>query len=229
MFHRPDPAMQATYHESAAKFCGIVLACVLSLAGACHSSEPMRLPSGQAGTAAATAGLGAGTLSTAGVNVIEPAASASVTCGETQCGAPKNVAADLLRGVTGFSMTGAETVGCCLEAASSTCSAGPIAGGTCDVLAVPEPRCPGVDLSALVALVGGLGSSAQTMLGCCTHDLCGQDGELFGRGCVENGEAKRMLSAIPVVGPLIKVPLPQQCPAAMSSQPQPHTDTDAGM
>lgn len=220
--------MQPTYHESAAKFRAILMGCALTLVGACRSSEPMPAPSGQAGTAAAGGRPEAGALSTAGVNVLgAAAASPSVPCGETQCRAPKNVAADLLRGVTGFPMTGAETVGCCLDAASNTCSAAPIAAVACDVLAVPEPRCPGVDLSALVALVGGLGPSAQTMLGCCTHGMCGQDGELFGRGCVENGEAKRMLSAIPVVGPLIKVPLPMQCPAAMSGQAQ--TDLDAGM
>lgn len=152
------------------------------------------------------------------------AESPSVQCGQTQCRAPKNVAADLLRGVTGLSMTGADTVGCCLDEAASTCSAAPSLGVTCDVIAQSEPRCPGVDLSALVALVGGLGPNSQTMLGCCTRGMCGQDGELFGRGCVENGEAKRMLSAIPVVGPLIKVPPPMPCPAASSGG-----DNDAGL
>ena len=153
-------------------------------------------------------------------------ASVVVPCGANLCNAPKNVAANLLRGVTGLSMTGAETVGCCLDAVASTCSAAPITGGPCDVIAEPEARCPGVDLSALVALVGGLGPNAQTMLGCCTHGMCGQDGALFGRGCVENGEAKSMLGAIPVVGPLIKVPAPLLCPAANSGSRS--SDADAG-
>jgi hypothetical protein len=226
---QPMSANQATYQRPAAKFCGIALGFALSVAAACGGSAPASVPvvpSGQAGAASATAGAPAraGSGATAGVNVLVAAAqSPSVACGATQCRAPKNVAADLLRGVTGLSMTGAETVGCCLDEASSTCSSAPSAGVACDVVAVPEPRCPGVDLAALVALVGGLGPNAQTMLGCCTHGMCGQDGALFGRGCVENGEAKRMLGAIPVVGPLIKVPDAMPCPAAASG------DADAGV
>ena len=210
-------------------FCGIALGFAIVLNGGCHSSDPVGVgggAAGQAGTVAGT-GVGAGSVSTAGMTAPAlPAPIPPAPCGQALCTAPKNVAADLLRGVTGLSMTGAETVGCCLDAATSTCSSAPAApaSGTCDVIAVPEPRCPGVDLSALVALVGGLGPNAQTMLGCCTQGMCGQDGELFGRGCVENGEAKSMLGGIPVVGPLIMVPATMVCPAAMSG-----SDADAGV
>jgi len=215
------PAKQATYHVKAAKMAGLAVIFAL-LAGGCDSSDPPTSTGPSAGQSGAVAAASAGAAAVAGANVTPPAPAAPVPCGAVECGAPKNIAADLLRSVTGLSMTGAETVGCCLEESTSTCSAAPMAGVSCDLLAVSEPRCPGVDLSALVALVGGLGPNAQTMLGCCTRGMCGQDGALFGRGCVENGDAKRMLSAIPVVGPLIKVPPPMPCPAADS-------DGDAGM
>src|SRR5436305_2114225 len=75
--------------------------------------------------------------------------------------------------------------------------------------------------SALASLVGGLGKKAESaMIGCCTHGACGLDGALFGRGCVENADAKRMLSSVPIVGALITVPLPAACAA--------HDDDDAG-
>ena len=229
MLHQLKVAMQPRFRACLRTFCGIALGVAIGLNAGCHSSEPVAVVGSTAGQAATVAGsgVGAGSVSTAGVaaSPAPPVVAPPAPCGETLCSAPKNVAADLLRGVTGLSMTGAETVGCCLDLTSSTCSSAPAAGGaTCDELAVPEPRCPGVDLSALVALVGGLGPNAQTMLGCCTHGMCGQDGELFGRGCVENGEAKRMLGGIPVVGPLIKVPAPMVCPAAMSGN-----DADAGI
>jgi hypothetical protein len=128
-------------------------------------------------------------------------------------------------------MTGADTYACCLDEQAGTCSSGPAAGGACDAVAVADERCPGVDLSALADLVGGLGDSAkQAMIGCCTHDMCGLDGKLFGRGCVENADAKRMLSAVPVIGPLISVPAPRACAQALTSggQAARGSDSDAG-
>jgi hypothetical protein len=103
-------------------------------------------------------------------------------------------------------------------------------GGECDVVAVTDNRCPGVDLSALAELVGGVVDSVNAaMVGCCTHDMCGLDGKLFGRGCVENAEAKRMLSAVPVIGPLISVPAPRACAAGATQPPSAATDSDAGI
>jgi hypothetical protein len=145
-----------------------------------------------------------------------------LACGSNECGAPKNIAAQLLMSITGLPMTGAETVACCLDEEAGTCSSAASVGASCDTVAVSDNRCPGVDLSALANLVGGLGDSTkEAMIGCCTHGACGLDGKLFGRGCVENADAKRMLSVVPVIGPLIKVPAPRACDAVLP-------DTDAG-
>lgn len=159
------------------------------------------------------------------------AAARKVTCGVTECAPPKNIAAELLRSVTGLPMTGADTVACCLDAEEGICSSAAAEGSGCDEVAVSDERCPGVDLSALTALVGGLGDSTQeAMIGCCTHDACGLDGSVFGRGCVENAEAKRMLSAIPVIGPLINVPAPRACAAeGQGGEPAIASDADAGI
>ena len=61
------------------------------------------------------------------------------------------------------------------------------------------------------------------MAGCCINNACGQDGALFGRGCVENSQVKGMLSAIPLVGGLIMIPPAQACDAPVS------TGSDAGV
>ena len=135
-----------------------------------------------------------------------------VACGPNECTRPQNIAADLLMKVTGLPMTGAETLACCLDEEAGICSSAASLGASCDTVAVMDSRCPGVDLSALSDLVGGLFDSTQdAMIGCCTHGACGLNGQLFGRGCVENAEAKRMLSVVPVIGPLINVPAPRAC------------------
>jgi hypothetical protein len=135
-----------------------------------------------------------------------------VACGPADCERPKNIAADLLMSVTGLPMTGAETVACCLDEEQGICSSAASPGASCDTVAVKDTRCPGVDLSALSDLVGGLfDKTRDAMIGCCTHGACGLDGQIFGRGCVENAEAKRMLSVVPVTGPLINVPPPRAC------------------
>lgn len=158
------------------------------------------------------------------VSLAGAAVSPPLACGPSECVRPKNIAADLLMSVTGLPMTGAETVACCLDEGEGVCSAAASAGASCDTVAVSDNRCPGVDLSALADLVGGLfDMTRDAMIGCCTHDACGLDGKIFGRGCVENADAKRMLSAVPVIGPLIKVPPPRPC--ALS----PETDGDAGI
>ncbi|MEY4578941.1 MAG: hypothetical protein RL701_3644 [Pseudomonadota bacterium] len=75
-----------------------------------------------------------------------------------------------------------------------------------------DSACPGIDLSALAALVGGLGKNAPNdKAGCCTNDACGINGVIFGRGCVENDEMRRILQGVPVVGPLIAVPAAATC------------------
>jgi hypothetical protein len=146
---------------------------------------------------------------------------ATVECGTKQCAAPSNVAGDLLRNVTGLQITVPDPSPCCIDEAEAICGSASGPGMACDTPAVAESSCPGIDLSALASLVGGLGKKAESaMIGCCTHGACGLDGALFGRGCVENADAKRMLSSVPIVGALITVPPPAAC--AMH-------DSDAGM
>ena len=158
----------------------------------------------------------------AGAAAVPASPSPPVACGAVECTRPQNLAADLLANVTGLPMTGAETVACCLDEEQGICSSAASLGASCDTVAVMDTRCPGVDLSALSDLVGGLfDSTKDAMIGCCTHDACGLNGKIFGRGCVENAEAKRMLSVVPVIGPLISVPAPRAC-----DQGEP--DNDAG-
>lgn len=154
-----------------------------------------------------------------------PPAAPPVMCGTSQCEKPPNVAGDLLRGIPGLSISVPDAVSCCVDAAHDVCGSAAMLGEACDVPAQPFPACPGVDLSAITALVDGLGDGAKrAMVGCCTHGMCGLDGNLFGRGCVENADARRMLSTVPIVGPLIHVPDAMHCPGG----PQPD-DRDAGM
>lgn len=139
-----------------------------------------------------------------------------------ECGTPPNIAGDLLRGIPGLSISVPDGVACCVDEAHNTCGSASMVGVACDVPAEAFPACPGVDLSAITSLVDGLGEGAKrAMIGCCTHGMCGLDGNLFGRGCVENADAKRMLSAVPIVGPLIHVPEPMKCEG--------HDDRDAGL
>lgn len=177
---------------------------------------------GVAGEAASHAGTG-GAHAGGPVGVDPPSAPrpAEVECGAKQCIAPSNVAGDLLRGVTGLEITVPDPSPCCIDEAAELCGSASGPGMACDTPAVAEASCPGIDLSALASLVGGLGKKAESaMIGCCTHGACGLDGALFGRGCVENADAKRMLSNVPIVGALITVPPPAAC--AMH-------DSDAGI
>lgn len=215
---------------------GLALASQLACGGGGAESAPlekaeMRVDAGAGAAAssgrAADGSAGEGSASTASML----AANLTLRCGAARCAPPKNVASELLRGVTGLPMTGADTVACCLDADAGICSSAASASGTCDAVAVSDDRCPGVDLSALAALVGGLGERAQeAMIGCCTHGMCGLDGKLFGRGCVENAEAKRMLSSVPVIGPLIRVPAPRSCadePVSAGQSDDPEVDPAA--
>jgi hypothetical protein len=177
---------------------------------------------GVAGETAAHAGTGGGH-GGGPVGTDPPSASrpAQVACGTKQCDAPSNVAGDLLRAVTGLEITVPDPSPCCVDEADELCGSASGPGVACDIPAAAESSCPGIDLSALASLVGGLGKKAESaMIGCCTHGACGLDGALFGRGCVENADAKRMLSNVPIVGALITVPPPAAC--AMQ-------DSDAGI
>ncbi|HET6334648.1 MAG TPA: hypothetical protein VFG30_15605 [Polyangiales bacterium] len=104
-------------------------------------------------------------------------------------------------------------VACCFDEAKGTCGSAAATGATCEVPSTPDTRCPGVDLGALGAAAGGAAAGlGNLMTGCCTPTgACGLDGSIFGRGCVENSEAKAMIGAIPFVGTLLNLPPALQC------------------
>jgi hypothetical protein len=101
-------------------------------------------------------------------------------------------------------------VACCLDESNGTCGTAASEGAACEAPAAPDSRCPGFSLGALGAAAGGL--LGNTMQGCCTpNNQCGLDGSIFGRGCVENGEASSMISALPFIGTLIMFPPTLAC------------------
>jgi hypothetical protein len=86
-----------------------------------------------------------------------------------------------------------------------------MAGAACEAPAKPDTRCPGFSLGGIGAAAGGAALGALAM-GCCTpSNQCGLDGAIFGRGCVENGEVKTMLGAIPLIGTFLTTPPPMAC------------------
>lgn len=97
-------------------------------------------------------------------------------------------------------------------------------GAMCEPPAKPDGRCPGLDLSGLANLAGGAPLPAM-MTGCCIDNMCGLDGGLLGRGCVENSSARAQLSAIPLIGGLLRVPAARACDAP----PPPVVEEDAGI
>jgi hypothetical protein len=127
-----------------------------------------------------------------------PAPPPPVPCGANTC----TPAPSPLTGLIGMFGGGAAipglpmSVACCLEESTGTCGTAASEGATCEPPATPDARCPGFSLGALGAAAGGaaLGNLSQ---GCCTSsNMCGLDGSIFGRGCVENGEAKAMLGPL---------------------------------
>ncbi|MFI5307529.1 MAG: hypothetical protein ACHQ53_09265 [Polyangiales bacterium] len=147
-----------------------------------------------------------------------------VPCGSNMCQPPGGAGGGLLGMLGGLGgaaggMAGGAAGGlglpmaaaCCLDETSGTCGISAGAGMMCQKMAVPDSRCPGPDLGALGALVGG----GMAMSGCCTDsNQCGVDGAAFGNGCVEDGAAASMLSAIPLIGMLIMIPPPRACDAS---------------
>ncbi|HKU37841.1 MAG TPA: hypothetical protein VJR89_06835 [Polyangiales bacterium] len=193
------------------------LACLLCAAALSCSgddsdgSEPVAGSSGGGGKGGAVAAGQGGS----GGSVPPPM---PVPCGSNMCTPPTNPLSALLGGMaipglpTGAALPMA--VACCVDQSKGTCGTAATAGAACEPPAVPDTRCPGLDLGALGAAAGGLGGLGGASSGCCTpSNMCGLDGALFGRGCVENGEAKSMLGAIPFVGTLFNVPAPRACDA----------------
>lgn len=173
----------------------------------------------------------------------QPPAPMPVPCGATMCQqptSPLSALAGMFGGAAGAAgglggLTGGLGVpmamACCLDATAGTCGLTAEAGGVCEPPAVPDPRCEGVMLPGPLAAFGaGLGA------GCCTAaNMCGVDGSVFGRGCVENSEASQMLSASPVGG-FLMLPAPRGCDEAPVAAPAPMgmgmmgmQDADAGI
>ena len=164
---------------------------------------------GIGGSVTGAAGTGAGT-NTAGqagsATPAPPPLPPGLACGPVSCPQPLNIVGNLLREALGVMTSLPPTVACCLDSELGVCGTSD-AIDSCEPAAEPDPKCPGIDLSALAAIVGGLGAATPSgKSGCCTHDLCGIDGHIFGRGCIENEEMTKVVNALPVVGPLIVVP-----------------------
>lgn len=160
---------------------------------------------GQAGKSAA------GQAGSPGPATSDPEPDPGLACGPSHCAQPFNLVGNLLRDAIGFMTSLPPAVACCFDTEQGVC--GTIAaGGMCEPPAKPDPACPSIDLSALSAIVGGLGSATPSgKSGCCTHNACGIDGEIFGRGCIRNEEMTKVVNELPVVGPLIVVPNAVTC------------------
>lgn len=188
-------------------------ALALLCASACGKDDE---PAGGAGASAGVSGSKAGTTGSSGTAGSTTPPPMPVPCGSQTCNPPSNPLSGLLSSFGGGAVSGLPTpVACCLEESSGKCGVATMAGGTCEALAVADARCPGI------AAPGGFGGGGN-MAGCCINNKCGQDGSLFGRGCVENSEAKGMISAIPLVGGLLMLPPSRACDA-------PQTGADAGV
>jgi hypothetical protein len=136
-----------------------------------------------------------------------------VPCGSTMCTPRANPLSALIgQFAMGATVPGLPAaVACCVDAAKGTCGVAAAEGAMCELPATPDARCMGINLGALGAAAAGLNNFGR---GCCTpSNQCGLDGAIFGRGCVENGEARSMLSAVPFVGTLLSVPPSRACDA----------------
>lgn len=142
--------------------------------------------------------------------------SGALICGPSECTLPSSP----LQGLTGgLSSLLPAAKACCVDADSGACGVtSASAGAACEPLAVADIRCPGFDLSGLQDVGGQLGGlitlASATMVGCCIDNQCGQDGAMFGRGCVENSQAKTLLGAVPLFGSAVKVPEASSCARA---------------
>lgn len=145
-----------------------------------------------------------------------------VSCGDTTCYPPTNPLSGLLGSLGNLGTLGnliPMAYACCLDEGAGTCGISASESGSCEAKATPDSRCPGVSLGALGGAAGG------GMAGCCVDNMCGQDGTMFGRGCVENTQAAAMLNAIPLIGTLAQLPGALACDRPMDHQ----NDHDAGV
>lgn len=114
---------------------------------------------------------------------------------------------------------------CCLDESAGTCGVNPGMGSTaCEALATVDTRCPRANLGMLGGLVN--------IQPCCIDNQCGQDGKMFGRGCVQNSEVMSMLGPL-AAGGMVQLPSGVACDAAMMpTMPEEDAgvpDNDAGI
>lgn len=147
-----------------------------------------------------------------------------VACGDSMCYPPSNPLSGIINMFGGGALAGAlpMATACCLDESAGTCGISMGSGTTCEPPAVPDTRCPALDLGMFGALLGG------SMQGCCIDNMCGQDGRIFGRGCVENSEAGAMLGGLPI---MVDIPPTLACDRPMEADGEDAgvDDLDAGM
>lgn len=142
-----------------------------------------------------------------------------VACGDSMCYPPTNPLSGIINMFGGGALAGAlpMATACCLDESAGTCGVSMGSGTTCEPPAVADARCPAIDLGMLGPLLGG------SMQGCCIDNKCGQDGRLFGRGCVENSEAGAMLGGLPI---MVEIPPTLACDRPIDMETG--DDADAG-
>ncbi|MET0391386.1 MAG: hypothetical protein ABW321_35760 [Polyangiales bacterium] len=199
--------------------CSLTAALSFGLLAGCGDDDT-DAPAASAGTSGGGSGgtaSNAGTSGAAGARTNTPPP--PVACGATQCSAPSNPITSLISQFGGGAALPIPTpAACCLDEAAGTCGVTASTGGACEAPSKPDARCPAINLGMFGGLAGG------AMQGCCIDNKCGQDGSLFGRGCVENSQAQSML--MPLLGGFATIPAPQACDAA---PPTAGTGDDAGV
>jgi hypothetical protein len=197
------------FQQSSALRRSLLTACVVASIGSAavgcgdDDAPPPAPVAGASGAGGASGAAGGQAGSAAG-------APAPVACGTAMCTPRPNPITQLIGAVApGVPLPIPTPVACCLDATGGVCGVAAMTGATCEAYATPDSRCPSVNLGALGAVAGGLGNFGA---GCCTvSGQCGLDGAIFGRGCVENNEARSMLGAVPFIGTLIAVPPAGAC------------------
>jgi hypothetical protein len=150
-----------------------------------------------------------------------------VACGSIMCYPPSNPLSSIISMFGGGALAGAipQAQACCLDESAGTCGVTPGMGMACEPLATVDTRCPKANLGMLGGFIN--------IQPCCIENQCGQDGKMFGRGCVQNSEVSSMLGPL-AAGGMIMLPSGVACDAAMMpTKPDQEDggvpDTDAGM
>lgn len=163
------------------------------VAAACGGDDSDETPAQTSGGKGGASGSAAGSGGSAGNAPLMPPP--PVPCGSVMCPAPSSALTGIANMFGGAALAGLlpRPVGCCLDEAEGKCGLAMMDGAMCEAPAVPDKRCPAANLGMLGPLLG-----ANSMSGCCIDNKCGQDGRIFGRGCVDNAAAAQMLNGLPL-------------------------------